>query len=334
MRPTRGLPQSRNFSGMIMRAEQEDVDPVQFIRNNSPLPDNAQVLIDTVVEREALASLVIAQDLIAENLTYSLENWMGVTEIYWSADSETGTPVRSMSPVTRRENFKPDRTGFRLPIYCTSMEFSIEPRELAVSARAGAPLDLANVEQGMRRMNEATEDSVIHGATEIQVAGNTVKGLLNAPNANTFTYTGGELLTLKDGPEIVAEVGSMLGKFDDDNMGNGPINWYVPSAFHRYISTTDYKANTSDTILARIQNIEAGGNRNLRVRRLPGMPNTKSVMVQMTSNVIQLIVGQEPVHLSWEEGPFDVRHVLLSCVVPRLRTNYQGQSGIVIGSTT
>lgn len=324
---------SRNLSGMMLRAQSGGIDPVQFVRANSPLPADAQQLIDDVLVRDALTSLVIVRDLMEEGLVYPLDNWFGVTELYWEAGNEVGTPVRSMSPVTRRENYKADRTGYRLPIPCTSMEFAIEPRELAASQRAGAPLDTANVEQGMRRLNEANEDAVLNGMSEIKSLGNTVPGILNAPNAHGHTYTGGELLTAKSGEEIVAEVGIMLGLMDEDDQP-GPYNWYVPKADHRYLATTDYKANSSDTILSRLQAIESGGGRNLRVRMAGKMPATKSAMIQMTNDVIQLVVGQEPEHLSWEEGPFDIRHVLLSCIVPRVRTNYSNQSGIVIGSTT
>lgn len=322
----------RSLSTMMRQARANGQDPIAVVRANAPLPENAQELIDTVITRDALAELTIVADLQSEGLIYPLDEWMGVPMLYWSAGSEVGTPVRSMSPVTRRENFKADLTGYRLPIYCTTMEFSIEPREQAVSERVGAPLDTANVEQAIRRENEAIEDSFFYGAPEITVSGNNVVGVLDAPNRHDHTYTGSEALTAKTGEEIVAEAGAMLGLLADDEQ-NGPITWYVPPADHLYFATTDYKANSSDTILSRLQAIEAGGNRNLRVRKASRLKQTgQSAMIHMSSSVIQMVLGQEPTHLSWEEGPFDVRHVIIACAVPRVRTNYSEQSGIVVGN--
>lgn len=322
----------RSLSTMMRHARANGQDPIAVVRANSPLPEDAQTLIDTVITRDALEELTFVDDLEGAGLVYPLTNWLGVPELYWAAGSEVGTPVRSMSPVTRRENFKPDRTGFRLPIFCTSMEFSVEPREQAVSERVGAPMDTANVEQAIRRENEAIEDSFFYGAEEIVVGGNSVPGVLDAPNRHDHTYTGSEALTAKTGEEIVAEAGIMLGLLADDEQ-NGPITWYVPPADHLYFATTDYKANSSDTILSRLQAIEAGGSRNLRVRKAARLRQTgQSAMIHMSSSVVQVVKGQAPTHLSWEEGPFDVRHVILACVVPRVRTNYSGQSGIVVGS--
>lgn len=322
----------RSLSAMMRHARRNGQDPIAVVRANSPLPEDAQTVIDRIILRDALEELTLVDDLREEGLIYPLSEWLGVPELYWSAGSEVGTPVRSMSPVTRRENFKPDRTGFRLPIFCTSMEFSVEPREQAVSERVGAPMDTANVEQAIRRENEAIEDSFFYGAGEIVVGGNTVVGVLDAPNRHDHTYTGSEALTAKTGEEIVAEAGAMLGLLADDEQ-NGPINWYVPPADHLYFATTDYKANSSDTILSRLQSIEAGGNRNLRVRKAARLRQTgQSVMIHMSSGVVQAVEGQAPTHLSWEEGPFDVRHIIIACVVPRVRTNYSGQSGIVVGN--
>lgn len=322
----------RSLSSMMRHARRNGQDPIAVVRANAPLPEDAQTVIDNIILRDALEELTLVDDLREENLIYPLSEWLGVPELYWSAGSEVGTPVRSMSPVTRRENFKPDRTGFRLPIFCTSMEFSVEPREQAVSERVGAPMDTANVEQAIRRENEAIEDSFFYGADEIVVGGNTVVGVLDAPNRHEHTYTGSEALTAKTGEEIVAEAGAMLGLLADDEQ-NGPINWYVPPADHLYFATTDYKANSSDTILSRLQSIEAGGSRNLRVRKAARLRQTgQSVMIHMSSGVVQVVEGQAPTHLSWEEGPFDVRHIILACVVPRVRTNYSGQSGIVVGN--
>ena len=115
------------------------------MRAASPLPRDAQMLIDQAVIRTGLDRLSIVQDLLAEGLTYPLPNPLSVTEIYWESISKTGGAFRTMSPEARGEYQLPARTPYRIPVYLTMDDFSLNIRTLLMSRRVGAPLDTTRV---------------------------------------------------------------------------------------------------------------------------------------------------------------------------------------------
>lgn len=324
-----------NLAGLLLR-NMAVQDPITQVRNLSPLPDEAQRLIDTIVVRDAMENLTFVSDILAAGLTYNLPNWLGVTQLYWESENEAGTPVRSMDPAQRRENFIPDRTGYRLPIPCTSIEFDIPVRMLMESQRAGTDLDLSNLEQSIRRVDEANEDAFVNGIPEITIGGNTIPGLLNAPNATAYPYTGGEALQSQTGDEVLVTVGNMLSILETDNKRQGPKSLYLSTADYRDLSIRRFNASQSErSILNVLQDIDVNrGKSKLVVRPLDALSVNRSALIEMSSDVVQAVFGQAPTHVSWAEGPWTVRHVILSCIVPRFRTNSAGQSGVVLGYTS
>lgn len=303
------------------------------LRSMFPLPDEAQRLIDDRVVNVGFDRLTLVADLIAEGLTYPLPNWLAVPELYWERQGRAGQAQRTMTPDTRTENFKLDRSGRTLPIYATISGFEFGIRELLAAQRAGYQMDLSHVDEATRNDNEAIEDAAINGAG-VTFNGNTTPGLLNAPNANTQAYKDNEAWTAAghSGEDILEDVLNMADKLDTANRP-GPYNLYVTNAYNNKLNQ-DFKANGDKSIRQRLEELEFGG-RNLRIRATQKLPANRTVMIQMTSDVIDVVIGQTPTVVSWTDGPGWRRHfAVLACVVPRVRDDYEGKSGIVTGNTT
>lgn len=314
---------------------------VPALRALSPLSDKAQVVVDRSVVEVGLERLTFVADLLAEGLTYSLPDPLSVTQLEWDKGSKVGAAQRTMSPSARGENQLVDRTHQRLPIYVTTDDFSIPIRTLKMSERVGQPLDTAQIKQATRRVNESIEDAAINGATTLDgqnlvVAGYSAPGLLNAPNANTYALTTdwsatGTIGT--DGPARVNDVLAMIGKLQADRK-YGPYNLYVGTLAGNAIEQ-DYKANTMGTIRQRLESIEAGG-RNIRVRIADRMPNaatgTQVALVQMTSDVVEIVNGQPPTVIPWTSlDGFTLYWLVMAIMVPRMRDDYDGNSGVCLG---
>jgi uncharacterized linocin/CFP29 family protein len=307
---------------------------VDAFRAAAPLPKNTQELIDKTVLSVALDELVIVKDLIAEGLTYDLPNWLAVPQLYWEMSSTAGRARRSMIPKTRGENQLPDRTGVTIPIYCTLSNFELGIREQLASERAGAPLDTTMIEEETQRVNEAIEDAVINGSG-LQVAGSTAPGLLNAPSGNSYTYVGGEKWDAagKTGAEIVTDVLAMMALARADGR-KGPYNLYVSTVYGHTLNQnySDGVTTFDYTIRERLERIVAGG-RTIRVREADKLPEDTTILLQMTRNVIDVVYGQAPAVITWEDGPGLERYwLVLACIVPRVKTTYDSQSGIVVGT--
>lgn len=303
------------------------------VRSLSPLPDEAQRLIDDAVVSVGLDRLVVAADVMAEGLVFNVTDPLSVMELYWEKQSQVGTPKRTMMPGARTEDSgPPQRDGVRLPIYATVDSFSLNVRTLRASERAGTPLDVSMAQQATRRVNEAIEDAQINGAGLV-VAGNSTPGLVNAPNVSSVAYSSNEAWTAAghSGEDIVGDVLSMIDEAQA-NHRYGPYNLYIPTTYGNKLNN-DFKANSDLTIRQRLEEIQAGG-RGLRVRVADKLGTDRTVLAQMTNDVLDMVVGMEPTAFSWAENPWEFKTIILAFMIPRVRDDYEGQSGIVTGYLT
>jgi len=301
---------------------------VASLRALSPLSDKAQVLVDRAVVSVGLQRLVVAADVMAAGLTYPLTDPLSVTQLEWESISKTGGAQRTMNPSARGEFQLPNRTINRLPIYLTTDDFSLGIRTLKMSQRVGQPLDTTLVEQATRRVNEAIEDAMINGAG-VTVGGYGAPGLLNAPNANTYDITI-NWNTTATGDQIRVDVMNMIALLQGD-LKFGPYNLYVGTAYGNSL-TADFKANGDKSIIARLQEIQAGG-RALIIKVADQMPTTTVALVQMTEDVVQMVVGQPPTVIPWTSlDGFTLFWLVMAIMVQRVRSDYDGNSGIVIGT--
>jgi hypothetical protein len=336
----RSLEETGQLSVTAMRASgyralENALRDEERFRALSPLTDKAQVLIDKTVVNVGLQRLTFVADLLSEGLVYPLTDPLSVTQLEWNKSSKVGAAQRTMSPSARGENKLPIVLPSRTPIYLTTDRFELDIRTLKMSQRIGMPLDTTLVGQTTRAVNEAIEDAAINGATTLdgqplQDAGYTAPGLLNAPNANTQSITVAAWTTAPVGATVQAEVLSMMSKLQADKKF-GPYNLYVGTVIGNALNT-DFKANGNDSILARLQDMDAGG-RKLRVRTTDMMPAATVAMVQMTSDVVEIIDGQRPTVIPWTSlDGFMITNLIMAIMIPRFRSDYDGNSGVVIGS--
>lgn len=312
----------RGLASTLMRC-----NSIADMRALAPLPKDAQELIDRAVVQVGLERLVVAADIMSEIPTFDLPDPLSIMELYWEREAKVGHAIRVMQPAARGERQMPDRKPNRIPIYATTDDFSFNARVLRASQRSGQPIDTSMVQQATRRVNESIEDATINGAG-LTVDGNEAPGILNAPGANT------EILTASwntaTGEQILADVLRMI---DDAQTALyfGPYNLYVGTTYGNALNA-DFKANSDKTIRQRLEEIEVGG-RNLRVRVADRIPTDTVVLLQMTSDVTDMIVGQLPAAVSWEDGPgWERFFVVLAFVIPRVKRDYEDRTGIVIGT--
>jgi hypothetical protein len=306
---------------------------VPELRAASPLPDNAQRIVDQTVAEVGLERLVVAGDIIAAGLTFPLTDPLSVMEVAWESVSKTGGAQRTMNPSARGENQLPDRKMATIPVYLTTDDFSMGIRTLKMSERVGTPLDTTLVGQATRRVNEAIEDATINGAG-ITIGTGKTPGLLNAPNANQYALTvdwTAPNVVGTTGPKMVDDVLNMVGVAQADKH-YGPYQVYLGTKAGLTVSG-DYKANTSGTTLSRI--LEIPGISGVKVAdQMPSGPTgPQVVLIQMTSDVVDMITGQAPTVIPWTSNDgFTLFWLVLAIMIPRFRADYDGNSGIVIGS--
>lgn len=308
-------------------------ESVDELRALSPLPIDAQRLIDKKVIEVGMDRLVIARDIIEAGLTFPLSDPLGTMFVYQERIGRAGSARRMMLPNARGENQNVARDGVYTPVYFTVDDFDMNIRTLRASMRAGAPLDTTNAANAIRNVNESIEDATIYGAG-FNVDGFTAYGLLTAPSASSVAYVGNEAWDAvgHTGEEILTDIMAMVDKMQLNRMW-GPYNLYIPTTYGNKLNA-DFKTNGDKSILTRINELSYG-DRPIRIRVADQLPANRTALVQMTDNVVDMIAGQEPTILSWESPNGMHRFFLaIACMIPRFKDTIEGQSGVVLGYPT
>lgn len=303
-------------------------EALKLFRANSPLPKNSQEVIDDAVIRVGRQRLTIVDDLINAGLTKPLTNWLGVPLLTSHRVGEAGYAQVTMVPKARGERQLPERTPYTVPIPCTWDDFSYDIRTQAAAERTGTPLETDQVEQSTRNVNESIEDQAINGGP--QVDGNRAIGLLESTSTQAFVDNESWTAAGHSGDDIFRDVQNMVGIAVDKRFP-GPYNLYVNSTYGLKLGE-DFKANGDRSILERLT-ATPYGSRSLNIRIADMLPADTVLLIQMTSDVVDVIVGQTPTPVSWSDGPgWEEFFVVLACIVPRVKSNSNGDFGVVVGS--
>jgi hypothetical protein len=309
------------------------------MRAYSPLPRNAEEVIDQSIIRVGRQRLTIVSDLLDAGLTYPLADWLSLTTLTTQRAGESGRAQVGMTPDTRGERQVPDLGELTVPIFCVWDDWQYDARILATAQRVGYPIDTTTAEQATRNVNEKLEDITLNGVADAngdlyKIYGNLTYGILNAPNANTQAYAGGVAWDdpNKTGTQILADILAMMAKADAAGYP-GPYTLYIPTSYGFALSK-EFTAGYPRTILSRLLEIP-----NLTaIKVLPYLPANRTILIQLTSDVIDLVVGQLPSQYSWPTyagQPFTgVSSMVVACVIPRVKYDYNDKSGIVLGYTS
>jgi uncharacterized linocin/CFP29 family protein len=301
------------------------------MRGLAPLWKNTQEMIDQAVVRVGREGLVIAADRISQ-FSVPLPEWLGVLELTSHKVGESRAANRGMVPGS-----KPDggglqnKTPYTLPIYVTWDEFSFNVRELAAASRFGRPLSTDEVEQATRNVNYAIEDATINGLTAA-VAGNTIPGMLST--TNTQQYSGSNKAwdhASKTSAEILTDVLAMRAVLAADKF-YGPYTLYVPTAYGAALQKPFEASGVTGLTRQRYLEQLVFGGRNLRIMVADLLPTDRTLLVQDTNQVCDVIVGQTPIAINpAPEVEFHTKFLVYAVIVPRIKSDINSNFGICAG---
>jgi len=111
-----------------------------------------------------------------------------------------------------------------------------------------------------------------------------------------------------------------------ENHNYGPWVLYASPAWDLYLDA-DYSAAKGDnTVRQRIEAINGIS----AIRTLDHLPGEQLVLVQMTSDVIRLVMGMDITTVQWETlGGMRLNFKVMAIMVPQLRSDFYGNTGIV-----
>ena len=302
------------------------------MRGLAPLWKNAQEQIDAAVVRVGREGLVIAEDRM--NLfPVNLPNWLGVLELTSHKVGESRKANRGMVPGSMPDGGGiQDKIPYTIPIYVTWDQFGFNAREIAAAQRAGRPLEMDEAEQAVRNVNFAIEDAIINGL-DINVTGNSSPGLLDTTNTQAYETNTAWDNGSKTGAEILTDVLAMRAVAAADKY-YGPYTLYVPTAYSAAMQRPFDSSSGARTIQQYLEALTFG-NRNLRVRTADLLPANRTLLIQDTSSVVDVIIGQQPVAINpAPEIEFHTKWLVYAVIVPRVKSDINSNFGVVAGNTT
>jgi uncharacterized linocin/CFP29 family protein len=290
------------------------------IRANATLRRLEWQLYDTAVIEVARRRLVGVADLISMGLTYNVPDALGVTQIVWEQISVlTGAEI-NMSGLSQTPNDRQEFNLLTLPLPIIHKDFNINIRQLHSSRRLGVPLDVTQAQLSARIVSEGIETMLFAGTTVLG-SNNAVQGYTTATYRATGSVTAS--WATATGTQIVTDTLAMIQALKNNNM-YGPYHMYVPSATFTAMGA-DFKAYSDRTILERVLAIPGI----LGIKESKDLTTTNVLLIQMTSDVVDMVDGMQPTTVEWEEqGGMVVNFKVMAIMVPRVKNDYVHQSGI------
>lgn len=293
----------------------------QALRTQATLRIREWIQYDTTVIEVARRQLNGIADLMSAGLTYPIQDALGITRVEWEKIS-TMTPAEiSMSGITNTQNDRQEFGTDSVPLPIFHKDFSINIRQLHSTRRMGTPLDVSQAALSARLVSELMETTLFAGATVL--GSNTpIYGYTTAINRNTGSVTAA--WATATGSQIVTDVLAMINAAVADNMF-GPYVLYVPTAVFVALGA-DFKAASDRTILERIKAIPGIS----AIKQTKDLTASNVLLIQMSRDVVDIVDGMRPTTLEWETaGGFQVNFKVMAIMVPRMKSDYVTQSGIV-----
>jgi uncharacterized linocin/CFP29 family protein len=292
------------------------------------------IQLDTAIIKAAKPRLRLVSDLRGSGLTYTLANGLGKTVLQHETQSDISDALVSMDGLRKSENDRPTYELSNLPLPLIHKDFSISLRQLMASRQGGSPLDTTLAELAGRRVAEAAEKLATGTFGSYAFGGGTLYGLVNFPSRITHQITN-PTATAWTPATTVEDVLDMIQK-SKNKFHYGPWILYASSAWDRYLDA-DYSAQYSgETLRSRLKKLDSIQDVKT-LDYLEATPGSGSsyilVLVQQTSDVIREVVGMDITTVQWEsEGGMQINYKVMAMLVPQLRADQNGNTGIVHGA--
>jgi uncharacterized linocin/CFP29 family protein len=292
------------------------------LRTNAVLMRDEWKAFDQTVVDITRENLVAVAEIMNRGLVYNLPNALGSLTLEWQEilDDLVEAEV-SMSGLNEATK---DRLSFgtrAMPIPIIHKEFFYNLRFLEAARRHGRQVETDHAAIATRKVAEKIEGILFSGLAIAQSQG-VIYGFLNHPDRNTGSATGS--WAVMTGEQMVGDVIRMLAIMTVNYMV-GPFVLFIPLTAAAHMGD-DYKANSDKTIWERIMAIPGIQ----KIVATPKLTGNQALLVQMTSDVVQMIDGLQPTMVEWEtRGGFEFNFKIIAIMLPRIRSSGNRKSGIV-----
>jgi hypothetical protein len=177
-----------------------------------------------------------------------------------------------------------------------------------------------------RKVSEKIERLTLGRDTGTTFGGGTVTGLTNFASTISYTLTT-PVGASGVGEQLLADVLAMKAA-SVAAKHYGPWMMYTAPNWDIYLDA-DFKSNSDKTVRSRIKEVSGI----MDIRTLDFMQNYDIILVQMTSDIIRMVIGMDITTLQWDtKGGMQKNFKVMAIMVPQCRADFNGNTGIVYGT--
>jgi len=308
--------------GGVQKA-QSKIRPHVGIHHNALLRKDEWLELDKVVLETAKTELNGVQDLIGRGLTKKLGGLGSKVSAFEQIGEMTAANV-TMSVDVRGEKDRLEYTQVNVPVPVIYKEFSFDLRDLESARQSGDPLETDHIAAATRVVTETMETMLFSGHTK-QLAGYTIQGYTNATNRIQTTAAGlggGDFGTAGNGYKCMTGALTALRAIGF----RGPFMVYVASTQYGQLLNLIDPTNARSEVSVIKQNIPEI----IDVKPSYELTDGHFVMVQMTSNVVDLAIGMSLAPITWAEmGGMITDYRVMTALVPRIKYDANSNCGVL-----
>jgi uncharacterized linocin/CFP29 family protein len=304
-----------------------DIRPAHLVTNTpAVLPRDSWKIIDETVRDSILQELKFVNQLRGAGLQYVIPNGMSVIALESTIGTDITGATVSMDGVRRGDRDVPEYDTRLIPLPITHKDFSFTSRQVAVSRRAGFPLDTRTSTKASRKVAEEIEMMAlgVSGHSGFSYGGGAVYGVTDHPDRITGVLT---IPTDVDWtPELmIDEVLAMIQQLKDAGY-RGPYRLELSSNWDQYLDKDYSQTYGGKTLRQRLRDID----RIAGIETQDYLEDWNVVLLQRTSDVIRMIIGMDVVTLQWDtHGGMELNFKVMAIMVPEIQPDADGNTGIV-----
>ena len=301
--------------------------PVHGLAANGMLRYEEWRQLDEMVIPVARARLRAVDDLLSRNLTYQVSS-IGKTQLDWERQSDMSPAEETMTGIARSEFSKVDFEMDSVPLPLVVSDFPIDIRRLEGSREMGESIDTTQGQTAGVKVAEKLEDILLNGSS-VSVGGNSAPGYTNYAHRVQHTLTHKWTSSSATGGTILADVLDMISALEAKHY-YGPYVLYVNTAYANTLRN-DFKANSDKSLRERLMEIEVLDD----IRSVGRLGDDTVILVQMTSNVVDMAVAQGIQTVQWPEMSGFVQWFRVwAAMVPRIKRDTNNATGLCVGTSS
>jgi hypothetical protein len=239
----------------------------------------------------------------------------------------------SMDPVRRGDSDKFDLDYDRIPLPIIHKDADFTFREIAISRTGGFAFDTTYLEHAGEEVAIEIERLAIGTSAfnGYSFGGNALWGLLNFPDRMTKTD-----MTVPDGTNGAVVVAEIIEMREAARLNNqyGPWTLLVSPAWEAWLDS-DYRPGTGDDRTLRERILAIKGINQIESMDYIDDGAYHMLLVNEKTTVIRLIIGFDIQTIQWSTQGGQLNHYkVMAMILPQLRADIDGRTGIVHGTTT